>query len=45
MPQDMKDAAGLPKLMSALQAAGFSDAELKKIANENWVRLLRETWK
>ncbi len=45
MPHDMKDAAGLPLLMQALKDGGFNEAELKKIANENWVRVLKETWK
>lgn len=45
MPQDMKDAAGLPLLMQALQDGGFNEAELKKIANENWIRVLKSTWK
>ncbi len=45
MPQDLKDAAGLPKLMDALKEHGFDKKALKKIANENWVRVLRKTWK
>ncbi len=45
MPHDMKDAAGLPLLMQALKDGGFNEAELKKIANENWVRVLKDTWK
>jgi membrane dipeptidase len=45
MPQDLKDAAGLPKLMKALKAHGFDKSALAKIAHENWVRVLRATWK
>jgi membrane dipeptidase len=45
MPQDLKDAAGLPKLMKALKAHGFDKSALAKIAHENWVRVLRQTWK
>jgi membrane dipeptidase len=45
MPSDLKDAAGLPKLIDALRAAGFGEADLRKIAYENWLRLLRATWK
>ena len=44
MPQDMRDAAGLPKLMDALRAAGFDDAALRKLAHQNWLRVLRATW-
>ena len=45
MPQDLKDAAGLPKLMKAFKDHGFDKAALAKIAHENWVRVLRTTWK
>ena len=45
MPQDMKDAAGLPKLMNALQTSGFDQADLRKISHENWLRVLRQTLK
>lgn len=45
MPQDLKDAAGLPKLMKALKEHGFDKKALKKIANENWVRVLDATWR
>src|SRR5689334_13476371 len=45
MPQELGDAAGLPKLSAALRAHGFDDAALRKIAHENWLRVLRKTWK
>lgn len=44
MPAELKDAAGLPKLMQALKDRGYSDDELRAIAYGNWVRVLRETW-
>ena len=44
MPHDLKDAAGLPKLMKALKDHGFDKKALKKIANENWLRVLGKTW-
>jgi membrane dipeptidase len=44
MPNELKDAAGLPKLMSALSDAGYDTESLTKIAHANWVRVLRETW-
>lgn len=45
LPAELADVAGLPKLMAALRAAGYGDAELRKIAHENWLRVLRLTWK
>lgn len=45
MPHDLKDAAGLPKLMQALRNHGFDEPALRKIAHENWLRVLRQTWK
>lgn len=44
MPHDLRDAAGLPKLVTALRAAGYDDDALTKIAHGNWVRVLRTTW-
>jgi membrane dipeptidase len=45
MPNELKDAAGLPKLVDTLRARGFDGAALRQIAHENWVRVLRATWK
>lgn len=45
IPQDMKDASGLPLLMAALKEKGFKRAALMKIAHGNWLRVLKETWK
>jgi membrane dipeptidase len=44
MPAELKDCAGLPKLMQALADRGYSTADLTKLAHANWVRVLRETW-
>ncbi|MDQ7841018.1 MAG: dipeptidase [bacterium] len=44
MPAELKDAAGLPKLMRALADRGYSGEDLRKIAHGNWVRVLSETW-
>ena len=41
---ELKDASGLPKLMAAIKARGFSDADLTKLAHGNWLRVLKETW-
>lgn len=45
VPAALGDAAGLPRLVAALRTRGFDDAALRKIAHENWVRVLRKTWK
>jgi membrane dipeptidase len=44
MPRELKDAAGLPKLVAALQAHGFVDEDLRKLCYGNWIRVLRKTW-
>lgn len=44
MPQELKDAAGLPGLMRALEDRGYSRDDLAGIAHGNWVRVLRDTW-
>ncbi len=41
---EIKDAAGLPRLIEALKKSGFDDDDLKKIAYENWFRVLEDTW-
>jgi membrane dipeptidase len=45
IPSELGDASGLPKLVEALRAAGFSQADLGKIAYENWIRVLERTWR
>jgi membrane dipeptidase len=45
MPAEIGDAAGLPKLVDALRAGGYDDAALQKLLHENWVRVLKNTWK
>lgn len=45
IPNVIGDAAGLPKLVDALRLHGYDDVALRKIAYENWVRVLRKTWK
>jgi membrane dipeptidase len=44
VPREIKDASGLPKLLGALGDRGYDEVALKKLAHENWVRVLRETW-
>ena len=42
--QEIGDVSGLPRLMSALRDRGYDDQALRKLAHENWVRVLRKTW-
>jgi membrane dipeptidase len=44
MPDGLADASQLPALMQALHDRGYQGEDLTKIANGNWVRVLRETW-
>jgi len=44
IPAEVRDAAGLPKLVGALRDHGFSEEDVLKLAHGNWVRVLRETW-
>jgi membrane dipeptidase len=44
IPDDLGDAAGLPRLLDALGAAGFTAAEVRAIAWDNWRRVLARAW-
>lgn len=45
VPEELGGAAGLPKLVDALRDSGHDDAALAKITHENWLRVLRATWR
>jgi membrane dipeptidase len=45
VPQDLEDASGLQRLLAALRERGFRGKKLEKIANGNWLRVLKETWR
>jgi membrane dipeptidase len=45
VPAAICDVAGQPKLLAALAEHGYDDTALRKIAHENWLRVLRKTWK
>ncbi|KTQ98011.1 peptidase [Aureimonas ureilytica] len=45
IPDAIGSAAGLPRLIEHLSAAGYSDALLEKIALRNWLSVLGRTWK
>ena len=43
--REIGDASGLPKLLGALRDRGYDADALRKLSHENWVRVLRETWR
>lgn len=45
IPKEIGDVTGLPKLITALREHGYDDAALRKLAYENWVRVLEITWR
>jgi membrane dipeptidase len=44
MPAAVPDAAALPRVLAALEAMGFEDGELDRIAWGNWRRVLAAAW-
>lgn len=44
IPDAIGDVTGLRKLIDALGQAGYDEPELRKLAHENWLRVLRQTW-
>ncbi|HER35192.1 MAG TPA: membrane dipeptidase [Halothiobacillaceae bacterium] len=45
MPAELGDASGLPRLVAELRQAGYDEASLRKLAHENWLRVLARTWR
>jgi membrane dipeptidase len=45
IPAGLGDVAGLPRLLDAFRAVGFSDPELELIAWHNWRRVLDAWWR
>jgi membrane dipeptidase len=45
VPNDLADISMYPNLIAALRKAGYDDDTLRKITHENWIRVLRKTWK
>ncbi len=45
IPDAIADVTGLPKLLDALRDAGYSESDLRKLAYENWLRVLRKAWR
>jgi membrane dipeptidase len=44
MPNELPDAAALPRLLDALRDAGLNAAEVELIAWGNWRRVLALAW-
>jgi membrane dipeptidase len=44
MPNELGDAAGLPRLIAALRQR-HDEATLRKLCTENWLRVLEATWR
>jgi membrane dipeptidase len=44
VPRAIGDAAGLQALIRACRDAGYDEALIRKIAHENWLRVLDRTW-
>jgi membrane dipeptidase len=44
IPDELGDVTGLPRLLDALSAAGFTDDEVRAIAWDNWRRVLARAW-
>ncbi len=45
MPLELGDVTGMPKLIALLRDKGYGDEALRKVTHENWLRVLRQTWK
>ena len=44
MPEGVRDASLLPNLLESMRARGYDDATIRKIAYENWLRVMEKTW-
>mgnify|MGYP006271736941 CR=1 FL=1 len=45
IPRAIGDVTGLPKLADALRDAGYDDDAMAKLTHQNWLRVLRKTWR
>jgi membrane dipeptidase len=44
VPNFIRDVAGVPRLVEAMENAGYGEALIRKITSENWLRMLEKTW-
>ena len=45
VPTELGDAAGLQRVVAALNDRGYAEDEIAELAHGNWLRVLRQTWK
>ena len=45
VPTQLGDAAGLQRVVAALNDRGYAEDEIAELAHGNWLRVLRQTWK
>lgn len=45
VPQDLVDASGLQRLLKVMKERGMKGKVLRKVAHENWLRVLKKTWR
>ncbi|MBW2056994.1 MAG: dipeptidase [Deltaproteobacteria bacterium] len=44
VPDELGDVSGMPRLIGVLRSWGYDGEALRRLAHENWVRVLRLTW-
>ncbi len=44
IPDELGSIGGLPRLVTAIRAAGHDDATVDKLTHGNWLRVLADTW-
>ena len=45
IPSELGDASGFQKLVFLLEKAGFSSSDQEKICYQNWIRVIKDSWK
>lgn len=45
IPTEMGDVTGMPKFLNLLREHGYDDLALRKLATQNWLRVLGKIWK
>jgi membrane dipeptidase len=45
VPAGLSDVSQFPVLIEALRQAGYDDDALNRLTHQNWLRVLRQTWK
>lgn len=45
IPAEIGDVTGVPGLFNLMMQNGFTEDDVRKIASENWLRVLGETWR